>query len=199
MKKIFISQRVDIHPDYGERRDAIDQMWAKLIFELGFCCVPIPNHPEIAKEMLKDIPPYGILLSGGNTPQQYGGNAPERDATDNVLIGYAVSNNTPLLGVCRGMQSIVLYFGGSLKKTENHIAVRHTLNNGFDVNSFHAYSPHELTNDIIPVACSQDGEIEYIKHKILPITGIMWHPERETPFKENDILLMKSIFLGDNK
>jgi putative glutamine amidotransferase len=194
MKRIFVSQRVDIHSDYGERRDALDQKWSELLYELNCICIPVPNHAGTVVKMLDVMHPDGILLTGGNNPIKYGGNAPERDNTDSILISFAVDNNIPLLGVCRGMQSIVIYFGGTLDNVNGHIAVRHTLDNRREVNSFHSYSPASLSDFLVPLAHSDDGKIESIKHKTLPIMGIMWHPEREPVFQPEDMNIFGKLF-----
>lgn len=46
---------------------------------------------------------------------EYGGNAPERDAVDHKLIELCIKNNIPVYGFCRGMQSILDYFGENWK------------------------------------------------------------------------------------
>ena len=193
MKRIFVSQRVDEVDSYKERRDALDQRWAQLLWEAGCIAVPVPNHALILTELLKSIPPDGILLSGGNSPVAYGGSAPERDAIDELLISYAVNNNISLLGVCRGMQSIVLYFGGTLRKVNGHVAVCHNLDTGRSVNSYHEYAPDILPEDLIVYARAGDGGVEYIRHNKLLMTGIMWHPERETPFVPEDVELVRGL------
>ena len=192
-KRILISQRVDIVDSYNERRDALDQKWAELLWEAGCAALPVPNHSRALSELLETLPVDGILLSGGNSPADYGGFAAERDETDRLLISFAAGSNIPLLGVCRGMQSVVLYFGGSLKKTEGHAAVRHVINFGKTrcVNSYHDYAPDLLSNDLSVLALSECGEIEGIRHRNLPIMGIMWHPERESPFDLEDVALIK--------
>jgi putative glutamine amidotransferase len=194
MKRIFMSQRVDIVQDYGERRDALDQKWAELLWELNHLCVPISNHIKSTKAVLKMQPPDGIILTGGNNHCKYGGNAPERDAVDELLISYAVTNSIPLLGVCRGMQSIVLHFGGTLRKVEGHVAIRHALTCEREVNSYHAYSADELPKVLVIQAKSEDGAVEQIQHEKFPIYGVMWHPEREESFDAKDIKLIKAIF-----
>ncbi|MFF2886909.1 gamma-glutamyl-gamma-aminobutyrate hydrolase family protein [Paenibacillus sp. NPDC057967] len=196
MKRILISQRVDIIDDYGERRDALDQRWASFLRETGALPFPLPNDCQSLPEILKMFPPDGILLTGGNNPVKYGGNAPERDEIDAFLLDYAVTNKTPLIGVCRGMQSIILYFGGSLKKTEGHIGVWHSVKGRINriVNSYHS-----LTTDIVPpclevISYSMDGMVESAKHSTLPIMTIMWHPEREEAFNKEDIELFRNIW-----
>ena len=194
---IYISQRVDIHSDYNERRDALDQRWASLLLQAGHMALPIFNHAEIADKLLKYHPPGGIILSGGNNPQIYGGNAPERDEIDAFLTEYAVKYKIPLLGVCRGMQSIVLYFDGLLHKVKGHTAVRHMVNGEInrEVNSYHNFAPKSLPEELYSAGRSSDGEIECIKHKHLPIMGIMWHPEREIIFNKDDLKMLYQLFI----
>ncbi|MDR1583591.1 MAG: gamma-glutamyl-gamma-aminobutyrate hydrolase family protein [Prevotellaceae bacterium] len=194
---IFASQRVDINKDYQERRDALDQRWSELFWQMQYLLVPIPNHSKMVEDMLKYNQPAGIILTGGNNPVIYGGEAPERDNVDTLLIQYAVQNKIPLMGVCRGMQSIVMYFGGTLKKVNGHIAIKHKITgkNIREVNSFHAWAPDIVPNVFETLACSYDGEVEYIRHKILPVIAIMWHPERVEPFSPDDIELIENFFV----
>lgn len=196
MKRILISQRVDIIADYGERRDALDQRWASFLRETGVLPYPVPNDRQLIPELLKAIQPDGVLLTGGNSPVKYGGNAPERDEIDILLIDYTIMCKVPLIGVCRGMQSVILYFGGSLKKADGHIAVRHPLYGRINriVNSYHG-----LVADIVPpclevIAYSEDGQIESVKHSSQSIMTIMWHPEREKEFNKDDIELFRNIW-----
>ena len=146
---IYISQRIDIYSDIGERRDALDGRWHKLLGCAGFRVLPVPNDENQVKLWLKDCPPSGIILSGGNTPSCYGGSAPERCKTDTILLDFAVKNKVIVLGVCRGMQSIALYFGGSLKKVDGHIQARHQLRGDIKscVNSYHEYAV-----DVLPMS-----------------------------------------------
>jgi len=195
MKNILISQRVDVIESYNEHRDALDQRWVELLWESGYAGLPVPNHAPTLTKLLETLPVDGILLTGGNTPAVYGGTAPERDETDNLLISYAVNTKKPLLGVCRGMQSIVIYFGGTLRKIQGHIAVRHDINIDRNVNSYHEYVPDILPNDFTVLAQTGNGEIEYIRHSNLPIVGIMWHPEREETFLQEDIELIRGVFI----
>ena len=47
-----------------------------------------------------------MVLTGGNDLAALGGDAPERDATENALLDAAESRRLPVIGVCRGMQVI---------------------------------------------------------------------------------------------
>lgn len=195
MKQIFVSQRVDTIPSYGERRDALDQRWASFLWKTGAFCLPVPNHPPTIVKLLEK-PPDGILLTGGNSPEAYGGDAPQRDETDHLLLSTAEKQKIPLIGICRGMQSICLHFGGELEKVENHIAVRHPVTGAIsrEVNSYHSLSVTKLPDVLEPLAWTEDGVIEAMRHRQLPVLGIMWHPEREPVFSTEDIQLFYEIW-----
>src|SRR3989344_6502584 len=103
--------------------------------------------------------------------------------------------------MCRGLQFINVFFGGSLinikqdyqSKTE-HVASNHRINvidqktakligRSFDANSYHnnGISDKTLSKDLRAFAKSEDCLIEGIYHPKLPIAAIMWHPERKSP------------------
>lgn len=208
MRKICITQRVDLVESCGERRDALDQNWARLISELEAVCLPLPNHPISAANLLNFLHPNGLILSGGNDLASLGSSAssaPERDAFEIAALEWAKANGTPVLGVCRGFQMINVYLGGQLKQAARHVACRHPIeiNNTFlaldlpnNVNSFHNYviDTNELAQGLIALAVAPDGTVEACRHHDLPWYGIMWHPEREKPFQRSDLTLLRTIF-----
>lgn len=197
MKTVMISQRVDEVKDYGEVRDALDEQWHRLFQKIGAALIPMPNVAENVQEILKRVQPEAIVLSGGNTPVEYGGFAPQRDQVDKLLIQYAAANSVPLLGVCRGMQSIALYFGGSLKRVEGHVAVNHKIVGEIQrcVNSYHTYAVETQEKELHVMARTKQGDIEAIRHVQYPIYGIMWHPERGDVFDEADISFIREKLL----
>ena len=198
MKKIVLfTQRVEVVEAYKERRDCADQRIAEFIWKCGYIPVPVPNNPEYAIEIADRVGPSGIVLVGGNSLVKYGGNAPERDETDRALIEYAIKKELPLYGFCRGMQSILDYFGNELVNVKGHVAVRHNVSSEsevYEVNSYHNQGCVELIDDCIEVVLkSEDGVIEKVKHKDYPIVGTMWHPEREEAFKKMDIDCLRNL------
>ena len=195
MKFVAISQRIDEIRDYREVRDALDEAWQKFFLQMDAALAPMPNEPAAVRELLKRLKPDAIVLSGGNNPAAYGGCTPQRDQTDEILIRYAVEHDVPLLGVCRGMQSVALYFGGTLKKAEGHVAVRHALNceTKREVNSYHGYAVDVPGEQIRAVSYAMDGTVEEIRHETYRIYGIMWHPERVSGFSSEDMAFIKKI------
>ncbi len=105
----------------------------------------------------------------------------EIDFLDKKIIEYAYNNKKPLLGICRGIQSINVFLGGTLKQNIlNHSNENHFIffnNKKILVNSFHHQSIDKLAPNFNILAKSIDNEIEIIKHNSLPIIGIQFHPE----------------------
>ena len=204
MKTVIYTQRVEIVSDYQERRDCADQRIADFIIECGFLPLPVPNKKELSVEIIKNVKPSGIILTGGNSLRTYGGNAPERDAMDEALIGLAIQNVIPLYGFCRGMQSILSYFGNNLENVEGHVAVRHIIREGaeqYEVNSYHNQACKKIKKDcgLLVDAESRDGVIESIHHEKYPIIGTMWHPEREKCFAKKDIAKVKELLYNSER
>ena len=195
---VLFTQRVEVVESYGERRDCADQRIAEFINSCGYIPVPVPNQAQIVTNLVETIHPVGIVLTGGNSLLKYGGNAPERDETDFTLIDLAIKKMIPLYGFCRGMQSILDYFDCPLENVEGHVAVRHVIS-GLDamveVNSYHNQACKTMTTSKLEIVMkTEDGVIEKIRHKTLPIVGTMWHPEREKHFTEYDMNLVKKLF-----
>lgn len=194
---ILYTQRVEIITSRHEHRDCADQRIARFLQACGFIPVPVNNLPEFVEEFAACVHPAGILLTGGNDLAAYGGNAPERDATERVLLDYAVQRDLPVLGFCRGMQMIADYFGNTLQPVENHVACRHKITGKLphkSVNSYHNWGVNTIADPLYALEWAEDGIMEAICHRERNIMGIMWHPERETPFAKEDIWLFSEVF-----
>ncbi|EFE51486.1 MULTISPECIES: gamma-glutamyl-gamma-aminobutyrate hydrolase family protein [Providencia] len=199
MKRIGITQRLEHIHDRDENRDALDTHWAELLWSLGYMPIMLSSHITDIHLYLKELALDAFILSGGNDI----GSAIPRDNLEEAVLNFAEKEKLPVLGVCRGMQFINHYLGGKLSKVDGHVAIKHSLSGrwaherGFnDVNSYHdkAILPMHLSSKLEILASSTDGIIEAVKHQNLPWLGIMWHPEREIPFKQNDIKLLKELF-----
>lgn len=199
MGPVIYTQRVEVIESYQERRDCADQRIAEFIWACGFLPVPVPNKAELAEKIVQKIQPQGIILTGGNSLAKYGGNAPERDGMDEALIRLAMQYRIPLYGFCRGMQSILCYFGNELVNVGGHAAVRHTVqeeNESYEVNSYHNQACLKLKAGcgLRETVRAADGVIEAVRNGNFPIAGTMWHPERETVFAEKDMNRVKELF-----
>jgi N5-(cytidine 5'-diphosphoramidyl)-L-glutamine hydrolase len=203
LKKILVTQRVEVIEEYGERRDSIDQKWLEFLSSCNLHPVIIPNNLNYVKELLATNKFSGALLTGGNSLIKYGGNSPERDLVEYFLLDWSIKNNKPLLGVCRGMQMIQDHFENKLEQIIGHINTKHSLQIHDEhkltpllrklnhVNAFHEFGAKKATGDLVATASSNDGVVMAIEHKKYPIYGIMWHSEREQPFIRSE----KEIFI----
>lgn len=117
-----------------------------------------------------------------------------QDEFDFALIRSFHAVNKPILGICAGIQSINVCFGGSLyQDIPNHstkdILNIHSVsveNDSFldkcygskiiDVNSFHHQAIKSVADNFRVTATSLDGVIEAIEFG--NIVGVQWHPEQ---------------------
>ena len=97
----------------------------------------------------------------------------------------------PLLGVCLGHQAIGAAFGGDIiragQQMHGKTSVISTDQKGvfaglpqhFTVNRYHSLVIDRATlPDCLAVtATSEDGEIQGVRHKLLPVEGVQFHPE----------------------
>lgn len=197
MQTVIYTQRVEIVEGYGERRDCADQSIPRFLQACGYLPVPVPNVCDIVKQMIGEIRPIGIVLTGGNSLCKYGGNAPERDEAEKKMLEIAIERNIPVYGFCRGMQVILDYYGCPLVEVKGHVAVRHVLTGtlgGIEVNSYHNQACLNVDNALEVLAKTEDGVVEAVKAKNERILATMWHPERESVFICDDIERVRRLF-----
>lgn len=187
--RILISQRVDILSDRGERRDALDQAWSDTLARMlaqPILLLPMPNRPQDVEGTLAKWVPSLIVLSGGNDI----GAAPERDSTERALLEHAAAEEIPVLAVCRGMQMVQHFLGGSLVPLSDHVAREHSIKAASThvgpaelvVNSFHAWGipADKLHQGLEALYFHADGTVEAACHVRWPWLCLMWHPERSS-------------------
>jgi gamma-glutamyl-gamma-aminobutyrate hydrolase PuuD len=209
VRKLGLTQRVEVFGAVGERRDCLDQAWSELLLPLGYLPVPLPNAAgdvQAVAGRVSELGLDGVILTGGNDLAAAPGArtaAPERDRFESLLLDVCAERALPVLGVCRGLQMLVRHGGGTLVPCDGHAGTRHELRvaktspmplaDRAGVNSYHDFTVGELGPDFVAVARAADGSVEAVVHRHLPIWGIMWHPERE-PRDEGDAPLLKALF-----
>lgn len=161
-------------------------------FDLNFLILPLSSTNIIDILSLCD----GFLITGGDDVNPYlykqknlnsNNINNDLDSLDLKVIDFAVQKKMPLMGICRGIQIINVYFKGSLiQDIANHQNSTHKctisdnpyLNeNNITTNSFHHQAISLLGDDLKAFCISDDGIIEGIYHNNLPILAIQWHPE----------------------
>ncbi|MCI8804071.1 MAG: gamma-glutamyl-gamma-aminobutyrate hydrolase family protein [Oscillibacter sp.] len=144
-----------------------------------------------------------LLLPGGGDlePWRYGqentasrGLEPERDAAELALLDRFTAAGKPVLGICRGLQTINVFFGGTLlQDIPGHSAecgrdrmhpVRSAglfarlLGERGSVNSAHHQAAGRLGSGLEAAQWSPEGVTEALVHRRLPVWAVQWHPER---------------------
>jgi gamma-glutamyl-gamma-aminobutyrate hydrolase PuuD len=197
MIAVAVTQRVSVVPAYGERRDCLDQAWTRFLAACGLLPVLLPNVTEPALALCEGTGVAGLILTGGNDLAALGGDAPERDAVENALLDLAERRGLPVLAVCRGMQVIQQRYSIPLCRVEGHVAQRQVIRidgEPTEVNSYHHFAAFSSRPPLDVWAVADDGVVKAIRHSTQPITGIMWHPERFTPFSPADVALFRRVF-----
>ncbi len=149
----------------------------------------------------------GLLLPGGGDmdPAFFGENNcgsvnidPALDQAQLSSLDAFLRLNKPVLGICRGMQLLNVYFGGSILQDLPTASVHAW--NGNDqvhpvqcvsgsvlgrlygpsclVNSAHHQGLGRLGSNLKVTQTAPDGVIEAVEHTKKPVLGVQWHPER---------------------
>lgn len=195
--KILVSMRTSVENSYKEERDAISYDWIEYFNKHKLLPILVPNGFQAIEQYFFDNDVAGVLLTGGGDIAGAHSGLKEltkREQTENQLLKTAIGCRVPVLGVCRGLQLINKYFGGSLKTIEDqtHVSTHHDIiltqpflgypkNTQIKVNSYHHYGLEAagMGTDLIPFAKSVEGWVEGFKHKQHNVWAVQWHPERK--------------------
>lgn len=163
-------------------------------------------QPEYAQKLCSVCD--GLIIPGsGNDifPRYYGGDPTATTGPvdeyrhDSKIIDLFVKAGKPIFGICQGIQTLNVYFGGSLKRVnvkDSHGLPRedqqqiHPINIQKDsfvydvfgkeranVNSHHGWGIDRLGEGFTVVATADDGVIEAVENKERRIFATQWHPE----------------------
>ena len=161
----------------------------------------------------------GLLMPGGVDiePARYGQETDEkcrkidlnRDAAEWWMLEAFLPTRKPVLGICRGIQMLNVFLGGTLhqhidghsdfkSRTTGYHNVKvvpgsrlHRLveTETLTVNSLHHQAVDSLGKDLEVCAVSEDGIVEAVVHTSHPfLLGVQWHPEhmsRKDPQQQN--------------
>ena len=194
--------------------------------------LPVPGV-EVPEEQWLDTLDHldGLLVSGGPDldPMTFGeapvrglgSVSPERDRFELTFVRAALERDLPLLGICRGIQTVAVAAGGTLIQDVNtqfpgvikhrqdapywhtthfvrlapasQIATIHAAEQ-IMVNSFHHQAVRELPYGFVATAWAPDGLIEAMestRHRM--VLGVQWHPEGIWPVDRNHLAVFRHL------
>ncbi len=168
----------------------------------------------------------GLLLAGGGdiAPCAYGevnktsfNVDVERDQREFYLLRKFLGAKKPILGICRGLQVINVFFGGTLfQDVKNHSQIgevdrriqvqavkgsflEETYGSFFTVNCAHHQSIKKTGRYLKIAAKAEDGVIEAIECKKYSLIATQFHPERMGTSGLKLFEYFKSFFNLDEK
>jgi putative glutamine amidotransferase len=171
----------------------------------------------------------GLLLMGGSdvNPARFGAvPQPETDAPDDqrdeqefALIHAALERDLPVFGICRGLQILNVYHGGTLMQhidttarhdpeKDDHSGPAHEVSfvpesrlariaaaSAWQVNSRHHQAVLKLGQNLhIAARAPEDGTVEGIeRHDKRFVVAVQWHPEDQTKRHPEQLRLFESF------
>lgn len=195
-------------------KSSVSMDYSLAILQSGGIPIVLPCHEDIdaIEQLIEKLD--GLLLSGGVDPdpmlygedclQNIGEISPERDKFEYILLEKFIKTKKPILGICRGLQLVNIFYGGTLYQDISYVntIIQHKQKWFLDmpthdieiiendhlfytlfgkntrVNSFHHQMIKDLSPKLTAIACSKDGVIEGVMKKDHPFFyATQWHPE----------------------
>ncbi len=228
-----MSPIIGLIPLYDDDKDSYWMLpgYMKVIEKCGGLPIMLPLTDDASE--LEDAYSIcdGILFTGGHdvSPEVYGQEAtdkcgkpcPLRDSMEGFILDLCIRDDKPLLGICRGIQFINAYLGGTLYQdlpTEYNSDVEHHMAPPYnrtahrvdvtdgtrlagiigagrhDVNSYHHQAVKELSTKLTAMALSEDGLVEAVEVKNMRFAiAVQWHPEFSYDVSEDCLKLVQAF------
>lgn len=228
---------IGITGNYDKETCTLAEGYYQSVLKAGGIPLIIPPFQETDRlcQMLDTID--GIIFSGGGdiNPLFFGEEpikelhsiTPERDRQELLLARLAYDRQIPMLGICKGIQTINLALGGTVyqdihtqmegtrikhsqdqdRRYPSHsvqlmpgsIMQRIFGSTTITVNSFHHQACKEAAPCLNATAISPDGVIEAIEsNEFKSVLGVQWHPETYTLRQNKDMMPIFHWLIGDS-
>jgi anthranilate synthase component II len=152
--------------------------------EIGARVDVVRNDVATAVDLLQDRRPEGLVISPG--PGE-----PEDAGVSVEAVRVFGEARVPVLGVCLGHQAIGVAYGAHIARARSimHGKVSPIHHDGrgvfrglprpFDATRYHSLVIDESTlpDELEVTARTPDSEIMGVRHRVLPVEGVQFHPE----------------------
>jgi anthranilate synthase/aminodeoxychorismate synthase-like glutamine amidotransferase len=171
--------------------DSFTYNLAQYIGELGAEPVVYRNDVLDPDEAMALSPDRLVISPGPGRPE---------DAGYSVEYIRRLGVTIPTLGVCLGLQSAVVAFGGSVGRapeprhgktseiTHDGLGVFSGLSNPFVATRYHSLAAMDIPDVLEVTARSEDGVVQGVRHRDLPIEAVQFHPESVMTLEGKDLL-----------
>lgn len=206
--------RVCTTPMADLEHETIPELYLQAVRRAGGVPLLLPVHGTDAAALIGRVD--GLVLTGGGDvdPRRYGGNPDgasnvdeDRDGFELQALGVAIGLDLPVLAICRGMQLLNVFLGGTLIEDletatgsafhwnldrwdgfAHEVSILPTsrlanmMGDGASVNSIHHQAIDRIGSELEVVARAKDGVIEAVEMIGRPfVVGVQWHPECLAP------------------
>jgi len=160
--------------------DSFTYNLAHLFGELG-ADVTVVRNDAITPDEAEALAPAQLVVSPGPGRPEDAGATPE--------ILRRLAGRVPTLGVCLGHQALVQVHGGEVGQARELVHGKATmithdgrgifrgLPEGFLAGRYHSLAATSVPDVFEVSARSADGEVMAVRHRVLPIDGVQFHPE----------------------
>ena len=145
--------------------------------------VTVKTNDGVSIEEAIDIGPTHVVVSPGP-------GRPE-DAGISMPMIQAFAERVPVLGVCLGHQALGAVFGSTVGAAQTLMhgkaspvyhdrrTIFQGISNPFQAGRYHSLAVTEegLGSDLMISAYTSEGEIMGVRHRVLPLEGVQFHPE----------------------
>ena len=163
-----------------DHRDSYTFNLAHLIAAVTGALPTVVQHDETSLAALSEAS-HLVLSPGPGDPA---------DPRDFALGPGVFGLGIPVLGVCLGMQALVVAFGGQvgrvrpahgevarLRHAEEPAGVLRDVPEGAHVVRYHSLAALDVPEDLQVTAYAEDGAVMAVQHRTLPLHGVQFHPE----------------------
>ena len=150
-------------------------------FEMLGAPMEVVRNDALTVDEAVEMTPAALVVSPGpGTPD---------DAGVSVPLIRRLAGEVPILGVCLGHQAIVAAFGGEIGAARSLVhgkaspithdgeSVYRGLPQEIEVGRYHSLAATALPDELVVTARTADGEVMGVRHRLLPIEGVQFHPE----------------------
>jgi len=146
---------------------------------------------EVRVERNDALDPAEALASGADAVLiSPGPGTPDQAGISPALVAACAEAGMPLIGICLGYQAIAQHFGGRIVRGApvhgKTSAIAHDgsglfagLPSPFTATRYHSLvvAPESVPDCLIVNATAEDGTVQGVRHRSLPIHGVQFHPE----------------------